>query len=103
MIELTLQATANQSFSVTLEGRRYELTFKEAGGIMCVDVVRDGVTLLQGHRCVANAPLLPYAFLQDGGNFAFLTENDDMPYYASFDFTQSLVYLTADEVAALGG
>lgn len=103
MMELPLQAVANQAFTVTLEGSRYELTLKEAGGIMCLDLTRDGVLLLQGHRCVANAPLLPYEFLQDGGNFAFVTENDDLPHYSAFDFTQTLVYLTVDEVAALKG
>lgn len=103
MIEVPLQPVANQSLTVTLEGSRYGLTLKETHGVMSLDVVRDEVELLRGHRVVAAAPLLPYRFLQDGGNFVLLTENDELPYYAQFGFTQQLVYLTAAEVAALKG
>jgi hypothetical protein len=101
MIEVPLQAVPNQSLTVTLEASRYALTLKETHGVMSIDIVRDEVELLRGHRVVAGAPLLPYRFLHDGGNFALLTENDELPYYASFGFTQQLVYLTAAEVAAL--
>lgn len=101
MIEVPLQAVANQSFSVSLEGTRYRLTIKEANGIMCADVTRDEVELLRGHRIAALCPLLPYRYLQGGGNFVILTENDELPYYPSFGYTQRLVYLTAAEVAAL--
>jgi hypothetical protein len=103
MIEVPLQAVANQSFTVTLAGFRFALTIKEANGVMCLDVVRDEVELLRGHRIVAAAPLLPYRYLQDAGNFVLLTENDELPYYPQFGFTQQLVYLTAAEVADLGG
>jgi hypothetical protein len=103
MMEISLQAVANQSFSVTLEGRRYVLTFKEAAGMMAVDVTRDEVELLRGHRVVALSPLLPYRSVQDGGNFVLLTENGELPYYPSFGYTQKLIYLTAAEVAALRG
>lgn len=103
MTEVPLQAVPNQSLTATLEGARYALTIKEAHGIMCVDVTRDGVELLRGHRIVSSAPILPYRFLQDAGNFVLLTENEELPYYSAFGFTQALVYLTAAEVAALKG
>jgi hypothetical protein len=103
MMEIPLQAVANQSLTVTLEGSRFALTLKETHGVMALDVERDGVELLRGHRIVPAAPLLPYRFLQDGGNFVLLTENDELPYYTQFGFSQQLVYLTAAEVAALKG
>lgn len=103
MIEILLQAVPNQSLTVTLDGARYTLTIKEAHGMMAVDIFRDEVELLRGHRIVAGAPLLGYRFLQDAGNFALLTENDELPYYASFGNSQQLVYLSAAEVAALRG
>lgn len=104
MIEVALQAVANQAFSVTLDGSRYLLTLKDSNGVMVADVVRDEVELLRGHRIVAEAPLLPYRFLQGGGgNFVLVTENDELPQYAQFGFSQRLVYLTAAEIAALKG
>jgi hypothetical protein len=101
MIAVPLQPVANQSFTVTLGGSRYAFALKESNGIMCADVVRDEVELLHGHRLVASAPMLPYRFLQDRGNFVLLTENDELPYYTQFGYTQQLVYLTADEVGTL--
>lgn len=102
MKELTLQAVANQSFSATLDGSRYDLTIKEAGGVMCVDVSRDGVALVKGSRIVAKTPLLPYAH-QQVGNFVLVTDGDALPYYTEFGTTQALLYVSADEIAALRG
>jgi hypothetical protein len=103
MIEIPLQAVPNQALTVTLGGVRFAFTIKEANGVMCADVVRDEVELLRGHRLVAAVPLLPYRYLQDAGNFVFLTENDELPYYTQFGFTQQLVFLTVAEITALGG
>lgn len=100
MIDIPLQPVANQSFSVLLDGARYVLTFKEANGVMCADVVRDEVTLITGVRVTAMTPLLPYDYMQRG-NFVLLTENDDLPYYTQFGLTQSLVYVSDAEIAAL--
>lgn len=100
MIEIPLQPVPNQSFSVQLDGARYELTFKHAAGIMCVDVTRDDVELLRGHRVVAWAPLLPYRHME-AGNFCILTEDDDLPHYSAFGYTQTLVYVSPEELAEL--
>lgn len=101
MLTVELQPVANQSFTVQLDGARYELTLREVGGVMSADIARDGVPLLQGARLVAGTPLIPYAHMT-AGNFVLLTENDSLPYYFEFGLTQSLVYLTAAEVAAAG-
>lgn len=100
MMQIPLQAVANQAFTVQLDGARWAFTIKEAGGIMCADVTRDDELLLSGARIVAGSTIIPYRYLESG-NFVLLTENDDIPYYAEFETTQSLVYLTAAELAAL--
>jgi hypothetical protein len=102
MNQIPLQATANQTLSVQLDGARYSLTFKEAGGVMVADVTRDDVVVLYGARVVSGSPIIPYAYLE-AGNFVLLTEDDDLPYYTEFETTQSLVYVTADELADLRG
>lgn len=95
---IPLQATPNQSLTVQLDGARYTLTFKEAAGCMVCDVSRDDADLLYGVRVVAGSPLIPYRYMESG-NFVVMTENDELPAWESFDTTQSLVYVTADELA----
>lgn len=103
MIELALQPVANQSFTAQLDGARYAFTFKEANGTMCADVSRDGDVLVTGLRVVANVPLLPYPYMQDGGNFILYADNDELTYYTGFGVTQFLYYVSADEIATLKG
>jgi hypothetical protein len=102
MIDITLQALPNQSFSIQLGESRYDITLKEANGVMSASVVRDGTPVVENVRLVAGSPLLPYRYLEDG-NFVLFTQDDDLPYYTAFGVTQFLTYLTADEVAALRG
>lgn len=97
MIAVDLQPFANQSFSIQLDESRYDLTFKEAAGVMCATVVRDDVTLVEGVRLVAGEPVLPYAHMQLG-NFVLYTQDDELPYYDKFGSTQFLVYVSAQEI-----
>lgn len=94
---IPLQVQPNQSFTMRLDGARYQIALKAAGSVMAADISRDGVTLLSGARLVAGTPLLPYRHLQ-AGNFVFLTSDDSAPWWELFA-TQTLVYLTAAEVA----
>lgn len=100
MIDVAIQALPNQSLSIQLDGMRYDILIKEANGCMVASVIRDGVTLVDGVRLVAGAPVLPYRY-QESGNFALTTTDEELPYYTMFGVTQFLVYLSADELAAL--
>lgn len=95
-----LQAVPNQEMSVRLADRRFVLRIKEAAGVMVCDVAVDGVTILLATRIVAGTPIIPYAYLE-AGNLLLLTDAGDLPDYAKFGVTQSLVYLSAAEIAAL--
>ncbi|VFR32589.1 phage protein [plant metagenome] len=95
---MDLIVAANQSISVTLDGVLWDLTIKAARNTMAADVVRDGVTLVQGQRIVAGFPILPYRYLSLQGNFAILTRDDELPWWEEFGRSQSLVYLTPAEV-----
>lgn len=95
-----LASTPNQSFTLTIDDVRWTLAVKVARGVMCADVGRDGVLLLSGVRVVAGEPIIPYAYLQTG-NFLFLTIANEMPDYRAFGVSQSLVYLSAAEIAGV--
>ena len=97
---ITLQSLPNQSLTSTLDGNRYQMTFKSAGSVMAVDIVRDNITLMHGARLVAGTPLLPYDY-QAIGNFIFVTDNDTLPDWQQFSATQSLIYFTQSEIQAI--
>jgi len=96
-INVPLEAVANQELTITLEGSRYNLSIKQSINCMAIDIVRDGVVIITGIRPVAGAPVIPYKYLERG-NFLFLTENDDIPWWEKFNITQSLLYLTIAEM-----
>lgn len=99
---IPLEALANQSLSIRLDNRRYDLSFKETNGVMSVSISRDQVAILTGARIVAGTPLIPYEYLESG-NFIFLTANDELPDYTKFKTTQNLVYYSAAEIEELNG
>lgn len=99
---INLAAIPNQKFSVLLEGLRYDLTFKEARGVMVVTIVRDDEIIVEGLRVVAGTPLLPYLY-QENGNFMLVTENEELPEWTQFGTSQNLFYLTVAEIEAVNG
>jgi len=96
-INVPIEAVANQEFTITLEGSRYNLSIKQAIECMEIDIVRDDIVIVTGMRPVAGTPVIPYRYLERG-NFLFLTENDDLPWWEKFGSTQSLLYLTIAEM-----
>lgn len=102
MIDIALQAVANQQFTIQLDGARYDLTIKETSGCMSATILRDGVTLLSMVRIVAGAPLIPYAYQQDG-NFVITVLDEQLPDWPLFGVSQFLVYVSAAEIEALRG
>lgn len=99
MITVPIESTPNQQFTIDLGGSSYQITLKAIADMMYIDIVRDNVAVVSGQRCVSGALIIPYNYLTPTqGNFAFITSPDEMPYYDLFNITQSLVYLTADEI-----
>jgi hypothetical protein len=99
MQTIQLEPIPNQSLNVRLDGSRYVIELKEAGGMMAVTIDRDGVRLVTGFRCPEGIPLIPYLHLFSGfGNFVFVSEG--IPYYPDFGATCSLVYASVEEISA---
>lgn len=100
MIQIDLAAIANQSVSIRLDDSFYELTVREAGGTMCVDISRDGTLVLEGARAVAGTALIPYTYLEVG-NFVFVTEGEEYADWHKFGTSHFLLYANAEEVAQI--
>jgi len=101
---LTLQAIPKQEFTVSLDGTLYDIAILATAGCMSANISRNGVVVESGARCVAGQPLINYADLEDGfGNFIFLTgnNNQDLPDYTQFANSQTLVYASPAELAAV--
>ncbi len=93
---IPLKAIPNQRLSVNLEGVNWTLTIKAGRHATYLDIERESEVIAVGMRAVANTPIIPYRYLTDGTNLAFITENDDLPWYESFDRTQSLIIWSDD-------
>ena len=100
--QIDIRPVPNQSFSATLDETRYQITLKEADGVMSVDITRDGATIAQGARIAAGTPLIPYRY-QERGNFILITEGGCIPFYNQFGLTQFLIYASPAELVAFRG
>ena len=101
MIQVPIQSIPNQSLSIQLDNNLYDLNIKECNGIMSVDIILNNSVILYGQRAVPGFPIIPYTYLQETGNFIFITANDDYPYYSQFGTSQYLIYASNAEIAAL--
>jgi hypothetical protein len=95
-----LASIPNQAFTLTIDNVRWSLAVKEARGVMCANVVRDGETLLYGCRVLAGEPVIPYRYLQTA-NFIFVTNSGNAPDWQLFGISQTLVYLSEAEIEAI--
>ncbi len=101
MIEITLQQIANQSFTFTADNFRYEVTLKDIGSnLMIATVAIDDVIMISGARVLAGVPLLPFRHIEEG-NFIFITENEENPYYTNFGVSNTLVYASPAELEVI--
>lgn len=100
MRKIDIATLPNQSFSVQLGTARYDLTIKETRGVMSIDLSRDNVSILSGHRLAAGQPVIPYRYQEDG-NFALITESDDLPDFNKFGISQNLYYFSVAELLTL--
>lgn len=99
MIDIPLQAVANQELSIPLENSRYVLTIKEANGTIAATVERDGVVIVRNARVVGDGLILQHDYQWSGyGNFMLTVQDDALPDYTQFGITQFLVFLTAAEM-----
>jgi len=100
MIRVPLQSSPNQEFNIPLDGNRFDIEIKESNGVMAVSIDINEENILLGQRVLAGVPLIPYRYLESG-NFIFITNNDEIPYYTQFGINQRLIYATQEELEAI--
>lgn len=100
MIQLSLQALPNQSFSVTLDDDFYDITVHQAYDTMCATIVKNNELILSGQRIIPGFPIIPYLY-RSISNFVLTTLNDALPDYSQFNVSQFLVYASSFEVLAI--
>lgn len=102
MQTLALQAIPKQQFTIVLDDVLYDISLLETNGCMSMNLTRAGASVCKGQRIVAGTMLLPYDMQEAGfGNFIFLTQNGQLPYYTAFTSTQQMIYGTPAELAAI--
>lgn len=102
MFVVPLESVPNQRLSIRLDGALFGLEIKAAREIMTISISRNGDSVVKGLRCVPATPLIPYAYLEGlTGNFAFITQGGAYPHYSRFGGTDTLWYLTAQELREL--
>lgn len=94
---IPIDAIPNQSFSIVLDNNNYQISLKLTKNVISCTIVRNGETIIQNQRCVSGTPLIPYKYIEDG-NFAFITQNQELPNYEEFGVTQFLAYFTQDDI-----
>ncbi|EJD6506592.1 phage baseplate plug family protein [Providencia rettgeri] len=97
MQEIPLNTVPNQRVRISLSGEEWELTFKVARNTICCDIKRNDVVLLRSIRAIPNQPLIPYRYLSAGGNFVFITDNDEYPWWEQFGKSHYLVWWGNDD------
>ncbi len=97
---IPLQALPNQAFTIVLDNNQWLFSIKTANGITAISLGLNNNVIMDNMRIVANNLIIPSRY-QESGNFFFLTQNFQLPYYTEFGTTQSLIYVSAEELAAL--
>lgn len=103
MLMLDLSNVSRQSFSTTLDDDRYVISIYVSASCYACDISRNEVDLIDGSRIIQNDFLIPFNKQGTSGNFMLLTSNFDLPDYTQFNSTQTLIYMSAAEIAAAVG
>lgn len=96
---IEIQQTPSQRFAINANEHNFDLTLRDIGGSMLLDVTVDGNNLANGLAVLPNQPLIPYPHLAKYGNFILLTDSDDYPTWETIGINSSLYYMTQAEQA----
>jgi hypothetical protein len=99
---IALQAIPNQSFSFNASNTTFGIILKAAAGCMAASITINGTDVIDNARCVAWRGIIPARY-QENGNFMFMTQNLQLPWYSQFGTTQTLIYLSPTELTSIRG
>lgn len=95
--QITLSQISNQSFGVALDNVNYTITLQSCLGLTIISISVDDNVLVSSIPCTPNQPLLP-DYKKQGGQFYFVCEEGEYPYYDNFNIKTFLVYVSDSEV-----
>lgn len=102
--EIEVNNIPNQIFSTTINEIDMEISLKTGGDngnqIMYFALATNDEYLCPFVPIFANQGILPYQYMVSelGGNFVFLTDDEEYPNYKNFGTTQKLYFITEDEL-----
>lgn len=96
---IPIEAVPNQETSVVVDNNQWVITIKTADSEVAVSLVRNGITIVDSARAVANFKIIPATY-QEEGNFLFVTLGNEIPDYTKFNQSQQLVYISQAELEA---
>ena len=100
MQSVPISAVPNQDFTIILDGNTWDITLKTTDGIISASLNLNSIDIVDNARVVSGSYIIQEQY-QESGNFFFLTQNQELPLYTQFNVTQSLIYISAAELAAL--
>ena len=97
---ITIQPIPNQTFAFNSANNSFQITLKATSGCMSMSLDINGADVIDNARCVAWRVIIPSIY-EENGNFMFLTQQLQLPWYTKFGITQSLIYMSPTELAAI--
>jgi hypothetical protein len=97
---IALQAIPNQSFSFNASNTTFGIILKATAGCMSASITINGTDVVDNARCVAWRGIIPAQY-QENGNFMFMTKNLQLPWYAEFGTTQTLLYFSPNQLSSI--
>lgn len=98
MIEINLTQTPSQRFSINANDHNFDLTLRDIGGSMLLDVMVDNNVLAYGLPVLPNQPLIPYSYMAKYGNFILLTESEGYPTWKDIGKVSTFYYIKPEEI-----
>ena len=92
MQEITLEKIPQQTFSISLGGYKWSLSFRTVKGYTLATVEKDGEKVIDSVVCSPNMPILPYTYMSVG-DFVFACDNGEYPTYENFGNSVKLYWL----------
>lgn len=95
MRQIPLSTVPRQTISVTLDGAYWQISLYMSIDKVCADISRNGDAIINGVRCFAGLPLMPFEYqhLPTYGNFYFDSDVD----WEQFNNTCNLYYLDVSD------
>ena len=98
MYLIELDKIPNQTFTVMLDNVNYRVALRTIQGLTYISVWANGDILFYNQLCTPNQFVNPFNYVSTNGKFYFKCTTGDYPNYKEFGNTQSLYFLTKDEV-----